>query len=486
MRNLGSTDVLFLLNEARETPMHVGGVHLFTLPEDVDDVEFLADLKDLLLDDTALSFPFGQRLRTPRVPGVPPTQWEEDPKLDMDYHVRHLSLPRPGRYRELFSTVSRLHSTLLDRSRPLWEFNLIEGLQNRQFATFSKVHHCAIDGAMGMHLTNSMYSADPKDRAEYSPLSVRSFRQYQSKLAALHADASDAPASADEIKAVGEMLSESIGSAVNLGKVFGRTLESYLKPSGGLLMPFSQVPHTPFNNKITGARRFVAQSWPFQRIYAVGKALDGSLNDAVLAMAAGALRKYLRTHAELPAQSLKAMAPVSVRAAGDLTSSNAVAAAVADLATNVADLELRYRTIQESMQKGRQLIQQLGSTELALYTLIMQAPAIVVGLLGIQDKFPAYSLVVSNVPGPRKQMYWNGARLDGMYPASAINHGTGLNITLVSNNQNIDFGIVACRHSMPQVQRLIDYLEEALVELEELAGIKPQKRRSRRSKKKVS
>jgi len=486
MRTLGSTDILFLLNEARETPMHVGGVHLFTLPEGVDDVEFLADLKDLLLDDSALSFPFGQRLKTPSLPGVPPTQWEEDPKLDMDYHVRHLSLPRPGRYRELFSTVSRLHSTLLDRSRPLWEFNLIEGLQNRQFATFSKVHHCAIDGAMGMHLTNSMYSADPNDRAEYSPLSVHSFRRYQNKLATLHADASDVPASSDQVKAVGQMLSESVGSAVNLGKVFGRTLESYLKPANGLLMPFSQVPHTPFNNKITGARRFVAQTWPFQRIYAVGKALDGSLNDTVLAMAAGALRTYLKTHAELPVRSLKAMAPVSVRAADDLTSSNAVAAATADLATNVADVELRYRTIQESMRKARQLIRQLGSTELNLYTLIMQAPAIVVGLLGIQDKFPAYSLVVSNVPGPRKQMYWNGARLDGMYPASAINHGTGLNITLVSNHENIDFGIVACRHSMPHVQRLIDYLEDALVELEELAGIKPRKRHGPRRKKKAS
>ncbi len=478
MHKLSSTDTLFLLNESRETPMHVGGVHLFTLPEGADEIEFLSDLGELLHDDAALSFPFGQRLRESRLPSCPPIRWEEDPKLDMEYHVRHSALPRPGRYRELFALVSRLHSTLLDRSRPLWEFNLIEGLQNRQFATYSKVHHAAIDGAMGMHLANSMYSSDPDSRAEHSPFSVRSFKRYQHKLAELHADANDETPTADEISSVNYMVSEALGSAVNVGKAIGQSLEAYLK-DGKLRMPFSEVPHTPFNQRLSGARRFVAQSWSFDRVYAVGKALDGTLNDTVLAMSAGALRKYLKTHAELPTVSLKAMAPMSLRPAGDVTSSNAVAAITVDLATNVADAELRYRTIQESMREGRQLLQQLTRREIDFYTMIMQAPAIMVGLMGVEHKLPAYSTVISNVPGPRKQMYWNGASLNGMYPASAINHGTGLNITMVSNNKSLDFGIVACLDSMPLVQRLIDYLEDALVELEELAGIRPQQRRGR-------
>jgi diacylglycerol O-acyltransferase len=469
--------MLFLLNEARETPMNVGGVHLFTLPDGADEIEFLAKLGELLHDDTALSFPFGQRLRDSLIPNCPPTRWEEDPKLDMEYHVRHSALPRPGRYRELFALVSRLHSTLLDRSRPLWEFNLIEGLQNRQFATYSKVHHAAMDGAMGMHLTNSMYSSDPESRAEHSPFSVRSFKRYQHKLAELHADASDEPPTADEIKSVNNIFSETLGSAVNIGKAIGLSLEAYLK-DGHLKMPFSNVPSTPFNQRISGARRFVAQSWSFDRVYTVGKALDGTLNDTVLAMSAGALRKYLKTHAELPTASLKAMAPMSIRPTADVTSSNAVAAITADLATNVADIELRYRTIHGSMRAGRDFLQQLTRREIDFYTMIMQAPAIMVGLMGVEHKVPAYSTVISNVPGPRKQMYWNGASLDGMYPASAINHGTGLNITMVSNNKSLDFGIVACRHSMPHVQRLINYLEDALVELEELADIRPQKRRA--------
>ncbi len=481
MHKLSSTDSLFLLNESRETPMHVGGVNLFTIPDDSDEVEFLADLSNLLRENVALRFPFGQRLKACRLPNALPTRWEEDPKLDMDYHVRHSALPRPGRYRELFSLVSRLHSTLLDRSRPLWEFNLIEGLQNRQFATYSKVHHCVMDGALGMHISNSMFSTDPDARSEFSPFSLASYKRYKRELAeSLGEQDIDSP-TPDEVKSVSSMLSETFGTTINVGRALGRSLEVYLSRDSRLQMPWNDVPQTPFNRRITGARRFVAQSWAFQRVYAIGKALEGTLNDTVLAMCAGALRKYLQTHAELPTSSLKSMVPVSLRQKGDIESKNAVAAIVGDLATNIADTELRYRKIQESVRKGREFVEQYSRREIDLYTMFMQAPALAVGLLGIEDKFPAYSTVISNVPGPRQKMYWNGAALDGMYPASAINHGTGLNITLVSNNENLDFGITACLHSMPHAQRLIDYMEDALVDLEVLAGIVPARPRLRQT-----
>ena len=334
----------------------------------------------------------------------------------------------------------------------MWEFNLIEGLQNRQFATYTKVHHCAMDGAMGMHFANSMYSTDPDTRSENSPFSVRSFRRYMLKLTEQREDLADELPTPDETMTLSSVLSESFGTAINMSKAVGRSLNVYIGRDEKLGMPYHGVPKTPFNRRISGARRFVAQSWLFQRVYAVAKTLDGTLNDVVLAMCSGAIRKYLQIHAELPATSLKAMAPMSLRNAGDVTSTNAVAAITADLATNVADVETRFRTVQESMRVGRKFLQQLSKRELNFYTMIMQAPALMVGLLGIEHNFPTYSTVVSNVPGPRQQLYWNGARLDGMYPASAINHGMGLNITLVSNNKNLDFGIIACRESMPQVQ----------------------------------
>ena len=171
MRRMPVTDAFFLLNETRETPMHVGGVNLYTLPEGVDEQAFLRELGELLRQDGEMRRPFGERLQMGPLGVAGPVGWEHDSQLDLDYHVRHSALPRPGRYRELFGLVSRLHSTLLDRSRPLWEMHLIEGLQNRQFATYIKAHHCAIDGVGAMHLTNSMLSPDPQAHSLHSPFS---------------------------------------------------------------------------------------------------------------------------------------------------------------------------------------------------------------------------------------------------------------------------------------------------------------------------
>jgi WS/DGAT/MGAT family acyltransferase len=148
MKQLTAMDKGFLLSESREVPMHVGGVALYTLPSGADTVDFLQSLADNLGDAEAFLPPFGDRLKTGRLGLAGPTFWEPDPALDLDYHIRHSALPQPGRYRELFTLVSRLHATLLDRNRPLWEMHLIEGLPKRQFAVYTKTHHAAVDGAL--------------------------------------------------------------------------------------------------------------------------------------------------------------------------------------------------------------------------------------------------------------------------------------------------------------------------------------------------
>jgi diacylglycerol O-acyltransferase len=169
MRRMPITDAFFLIMESRRTPMHVGGLNLFTLPKDVDDATFLGNLGEILRYDGELRRPFGEKLKTGPLGIAGNILWEEEDDLDMEYHVRHSALPKPGRYRELFALVSRLHSTLLDRSRPLWEIHLIEGLQNRQFATYFKAHHCAIDGVGAMHLMSSMYSTNARTKLRNSP-----------------------------------------------------------------------------------------------------------------------------------------------------------------------------------------------------------------------------------------------------------------------------------------------------------------------------
>jgi diacylglycerol O-acyltransferase len=166
------------------------------------------------------------------------------------------------------------------------------------------------------------------------------------------------------------------------------------------------------------------------------------------------------------------MAPVSLREEGDLESANAVGFITADLATNIADPEKRLRAIQESMRAGKELLSGLSSREAALFMQLTQLPAVLTSVLGLAATFPAFSTVVSNVPGPREQLYWNGASLDGIYPASIVFDGFAMNITLVSYHKNLDFGIVACRRSLPQIQRFIDYLEESLQELEQVAGLR--------------
>jgi WS/DGAT/MGAT family acyltransferase len=472
MQKLTVMDRAFLLAESREAPMHVGGVNLYTLPEGVDEQEWMSGLRELLTKEVALRHPFGQRLKMTALGMAGPIYWEEDPNLDMHYHVRHSALPKPGLYRELFALVSRLHSTLLDRSRPLWEFHLIEGLQDRQFAIYTKFHHCAIDGAGSMHLQNSMHSNSPEEYKDYSPFSLEAYQKYKSSLVD---QMEHNPAKPSANKQTGHVLRDSIGSTRNILRALGQTASAYAGRDEKLAVPWRNIPKTSFNTRITGARRFVAQTWQFQRVYAVGKELDGTLNDTVLAMCAGALRKYLQQHHELPAQSLKAMAPISLRAKGDLDSANAVASLCADLATNIADPEARYRRIRESMIAGKQLMQRMSPAEIETYTGLTQLPGLSFSLLGIEDKFPAFSVVVSNVPGSREQMYWNGAKMAGSYPMSAIGHGSAINITLVSNGDNLDVGIVACRETVPSVQRLIDYMEDALLELEQLADIVPRK-----------
>jgi diacylglycerol O-acyltransferase len=469
MRKMSLIDSFFLINESRRTPMHVASVSLFSLPRGVDDTTFVSKIRDVLHSEGPMRHPFGHKLKTGPLGTLGPIWWVEDEQLDFDYHIRHSALPKPGRYRELFALASRLHGSLMDRSRPLWELHLIEGLQSRQFATYFKMHHCAIDGVGSMHIVQSMFSSSARTRVKESPFTQAAFEKYCK--ARNYVSQPPVEPRENEVLAVAEFLREQMGGAFNVANALRRYAGVWVGMSDKLAVPWRQIPKTRLNTQITGARRFVAQSWPISRFKAVGKAFDGTLNDAVLAVCAGALRLQLEEQQVLPSHSLKAMAPISLRAEGDVDSANAVAFLTADLGTNEDDPAKRMRVIQESMRAGKKQLQGMSAREIQVYTAITQAPMLILQLAGLASKFPAFSTVISNVPGPRQPMYWNGARLDGMYPISIPFDGFAVNITLLSNADNLDFGIVACRHSVPQVQHLIDHMETALQELERAGGI---------------
>ncbi|MEH6585876.1 MAG: wax ester/triacylglycerol synthase family O-acyltransferase [Halioglobus sp.] len=468
MKKLSAVDKGFLISEKRETPMHVGGVSLYTLPDGADEQEFLHSLAHNMRDAQTLLPPFGDRLKVGPLGLAGNAYWEQDPSLDMDYHIRHSALPKPGRYRELFTLVSRLHSTLLDRNRPLWEMHMIEGLVDRQFAVYTKTHHAAVDGARSVHLSRSMLSADPDHRLSESSLSLDSWERYKDGLRMgrkpEHSD--------EELRNVADVLKATFDSGANVYQALKGFTGAWAGRGGNLSLPHLHVPRSQLNTNVDSARRFVAQSWPFARIRTVAKAFDGTFNDAVMAMCAGALRQYMQNHAELPQESLKSMVPVSVRQEGNVDASNAVAAISVDLATDIADPVERFQAIKASAKAGKDYYRGMSLSEIELISMLMQAPSLMLMPLGLVSKLPPYNLAISNVPGIQKTMYWNGARLNGSYPLSIVTDGMALNITLLTNDQNVDFGIIACRRSLPNIQRMIDYMEDSLQELEDAAGLK--------------
>ena len=456
----------FLLLETPETPMHVGGVSLFKFPDRVNRRTFMARLADSYRSTIELRKPFAHLVGHSMLGRFGPLCWEEDHNIDLDYHVRQAALPSPGNYRELFSLVGQLHSTVMDRSRPLWEVHLIEGLKNREFAIYTKVHHATVDGVGGMQLTEGGCSPDPEEIIDISPFSIEAHERY--KAAHRRHKARKFDPSESELNAIAEFFKTQFETSSHVLGVLKSYATTWLGIGDGLAVPWRHVPHTMLNTKVSSARRFVAQSWSIDRIRAVSKAAGVTLNDIVLAMCSGALRRYLEEQGELPEHSLRALVPVSVRKKDDFDSPVAISYIVADLGTRHEDPEERLETIVASTQSGKEMLSELSPREAGLYATLVQTPLFISSLMGVADWFPPVSTVISNVPGPREQLYLNGASLLGTYPVSAVFHGFALNITLVSYHDSLDFGIVACRSTVPGVQRLIDYLEQSLVELEEI------------------
>jgi WS/DGAT/MGAT family acyltransferase len=234
----------------------------------------------------------------------------------------------------------------------------------------------------------------------------------------------------------------------------------------GMIAPF-QTPLTILNGRVTGSRRLVAQSWSLPRIQKLAKALNATVNDIFLAMSGGALRRYLIDQDALPEQPLTAMTPVSFRPADADVEGNSFSVVFATLATEIGDPLDRLHAIQNSMGEAKRLLKGMNAAEIPIFTSIVALPVLLPHLLRLSGRTrPTFNVTVSNVPGPREPLYWNGAPLEGMYPLSIVTHGQALNITVTSVADSLDVGIVACRRSVPSAQRLIDHLEEALVELE--------------------
>lgn len=457
------TDSMYLLAESREHPMHVGCLQLFVPPEGAGE-QWVRDMVTSLYetDQSEISPVFRKRPASP-VNSLGNTWWADEAEVDLHYHVRHSAVPYPGRIRELLQMSSRWHGSLLDRTRPLWEMHVVEGLQDGRVATYSKMHHSAADGVSALRLMQKALVTDPDQMGCPAPITARLGRDGDAGAEAARSPLSLLPGL---LRSSGSVASEAAGllpAAVQ-----------YMRKAIDKEMPLPVAPKTMLNGRIGGARRLAAQSWEIDRVKAVAKASGTTMNDVVLAMCSGALRQYLIDHDALPDKSLTAMVPVSLTLREDPDETkdpgNAVGAIVVNLATDVDDGPTRLEEIHFSVNQSKAMLSGMTPLQILTFSAAQLAP-IVPSALGVLPGWvdlprPPFNVIISNVPGPSGHLYWNGARLDGLYPASIALDGQAVNITLTSRKGYVDFGIVGCRRSVPSLQRLLIHLEDSLAELE--------------------
>jgi len=457
----------FLIAENRRMPMHVGGLQLFTKPEGAGR-SFVQDLYAHLKESDDIAPLFVKHpVRSVRTAGQ--YVWVDDDQFDIEYHVRHSALPKPGRIRELLELCSRLHSTRLATERPLWEWHLIEGLRDGRVAMYAKLHHALVDGVSAMRLLQSILSADPTLTGMPAPWEkqIPSGKLREAR-PVTETSWADIPLQAYR-SALG------IGAeAAGLPAALIKTLTRSVRNETSALALYA--PRTILNQPITAARRFAAQGWPLERLRGVGRATGTTMNDVVLAMCSGAMRTYLLELDALPEVTLVSMVPVGLKAKESHVASgsggNAVGSVMVKLGTDLPRAADRLQAVHESMVDGKRALAEMTPTQILAMSALGQAPAILGPMLGMGGLVkPPYNLIISNVPGPRTTQYYNGMRLDGTYPLSIPIDGMALNITCNSYADQMAFGLTGCRRTVPHLQRLLTHLDTELAALEEAAGI---------------
>ena len=498
MRQLNGIDVSFLNMETHATFGHVSSLNVYD-PSSAPGGAGLEATKQLILERIHLLAPFRRRLV--EVPfGLDLPYWIEDPDFDIDYHVRHHAVPYPGTPEQLGDTVARIHARALDRSRPLWELYVIEGVdEGRLIAQFTKVHHAAIDGIAGAQMLAALLDLDPDTRpvgpaAPWVPEVVPSDRELLARTLRTYAMRPEKVVR-QSIRAVRELADASgSGGLRMLADVISRPLPG---PAGTMVrarlaatarhdpdrppaLPTSAAPRTPWNRTISPHRRFAFASVPLEDAKQVRRAAGCTFNDVVMALCSGLLRRYLLEHDCLPDQPLIAMVPVSVRTGDeDEAYQNRVSALLADLATDEADTLARLGRVHASMSVAKQQFAAIPAETLQDFT-NFAPPAVAARAMRMLSRLkvadhvnPPFNLVISNVPGPNFPLYSAGARMLAYFPVSALIDSQGLNITVQSYDGSLDFGFVADRSLVPDLWRMTELLVEALDELLDAVGATP-------------
>jgi diacylglycerol O-acyltransferase len=458
MKHLSGLDATFLHLETPEMPMHVGSLNVLDLPKGYKG-DFYEDAKAFMASRIHLADVFTRKLALMPFDMSNPV-WVDDEDIDLDYHVRHITLPKPGTNRQLQQYVARLHSTLIDRSRPMWEFFIIDGLQSGQVALYTKVHHAGIDGQAGVEVGKAIFDLEATGRVVKPPRSRPRSSGYQLGMAEL-ATAALRNTAQQYIKLF--KMAPAIARAIGgLAKPDEKAAEKAAASAPKKFNLFA--PRTSLNVSITNQRTFAGRTISLAETKYVAKHFGVSLNDVVMATVAGALRHYLADNNELPAKPLVAGVPVSLREAGDDTANNQASMILVSLATDITDPIQRLKAINASSTSSKSTMNRFKAIVLDDFPTfaapwLVSGIASMVGRSGIVNLLPpAANVAISNVAGAPFPMYFAGALVTCYYPVSIASHGTALNVTVQSYNGRMDYGLIACRRAVPDITEIGDYM----------------------------
>lgn len=486
MRQLTGLDAQFLALESPRQSGHVGGVAILDPSTRPNGRLEIADVQQMIAERLPLLPPFRWRLRT--VPlGLDYPYWIDDPHFDLEYHVRELGLAPPPTDAKLAEQVARIFSRPLDRARPLWEVYLIHGLRDGRVALMTKIHHAVVDGISGAEIMGVLLDLSPEGREAPPPDHSPGDRE-PSELEMLARGLLGAPRYAQRVlRALPSTLPNledtpilgDIPGAPTLGRVTARIARTLRGGESRVLERTTlSRPRTSFNGRVSPHRRFAFGSLPLESVKELKKHFECTVNDVIVSMCAGAVRRWLIEHDELPDVPLVAQVPVSVRTEAQAgTYGNKVGMLSVPLYTNVADPVDRlldtHKALRIAKDRHKALPAQLLQDATQFIPPAVFARASRVSFSLAATRTPVWNLVVSNVPGSQFPLYCAGALVEANYPVSVITDGLGLNITVMSYRGHLDFGIVADREQMRDVWKLIDWLRDSLAELELAAGLEP-------------
>jgi diacylglycerol O-acyltransferase / wax synthase len=445
MKRLSGLDASFLYLETPEQLLHVCGVVVLD-PDTVPGGYTFAGMKSAIEQRVRPVPEFRHKLR--QVPlGLDHPVWVDDEYFDIDRHVHRAALPAPGDAHELGELCGHLAGIPLDRTRPLWEMWVVEGLQDGKVAVFAKLHHATVDGMSGMSLLAHLASLEPE-----MPTT---------------ADEPEALRAPGDLELLGRALLRQVSRPLRVGslllpsvKALGGTVNRAARGSA-MAAPLT-APRTSFNGTISGRRTVAFADLSLDDVKAVKDATGSTVNDVVLTMVGGALRRYLIDTGELPDQSLLATVPVSVREDSPASGANQVSAMFTRLGTDVADPLERLDKVAGDNRTAKEHQKAIPASALQDWAELAAPRTFAAGVrlyssLRLAERHPVvHNLVVSNVPGPPVPIYFMGGRVHGLYPLGPVFHQAGLNITVISSDGRLHVGLIACAESMPLLWDLAD------------------------------